>query len=94
MVNCPPLQEAGTGADGFTTYEDTASQPYAMRHMTQKLGVEQVRITVATASALLACKGFCVSNDAPQPWRFDETSLSSYACKLFMKFPGPSLWVY
>lgn len=41
------LCEAGTGADGFTTYEDTASQPYAMRHMTQKLGVEQKRFSAA-----------------------------------------------
>lgn len=38
------LQEAGTGADGQQTYQDAARTPQAMRHMTTKLGVEQVGV--------------------------------------------------
>lgn len=36
------LQAVGTGADGQQTYRDAARTPQAMRHMTNKLGVEQV----------------------------------------------------
>ena len=42
MVDRKRLQEAGTGADGQQTYQDAARTPQAMRHMTTKLGVEQV----------------------------------------------------
>lgn len=36
------FQATGTGADGQQTYQDAARTPQAMRHMTNKLGVEQV----------------------------------------------------
>ncbi|CAN0161665.1 unnamed protein product [Scytosiphon promiscuus] len=37
----------GTGADGQQTYQDAARTPQAMRHMTNKLGVEQQRFSAA-----------------------------------------------
>ncbi|CAM9496117.1 unnamed protein product [Ectocarpus sp. 12 AP-2014] len=36
-----------TGADGQQTYQDTARTPQAMRHLTNKLGVEQQRFSAA-----------------------------------------------
>ncbi|CAM9637253.1 unnamed protein product [Pylaiella littoralis] len=41
------LCATGTGADGQQTYQDAARTPQAMRHMTNKLGVEQQRFSAA-----------------------------------------------
>lgn len=35
------MQATGTGTDGQQTYQDATRTPQAMRHMTNKLGVEQ-----------------------------------------------------
>lgn len=43
LSNIPAsMQAIDTGADGHQTYQDAARTPQAMRHMTNKLGVEKV----------------------------------------------------
>ena len=37
-------QTVGTGADGHQTYQDATCTPQAMRHINERVGVEQVGV--------------------------------------------------